>query len=126
MAAVLRLDVDAVMRDGDLLGRVLDTFVASQLRAELPIASKRPRLFHVRSQQGRNEIDLLAELAAGRVVGMEVKASASPTAKDARHLEWLKDQLGDRFIRGVVLHSGPRPFELADSITAVPICALWG
>ena len=126
VAAVLRLDVDAVMRDGDLLGRILDTFVASQVRAELPVSIKRPRLFHVRSQQGRNEIDLLAELAAGRVVGIEVKASASPTAKDARHLIWLREELGDRFIRGVVLHTGPRSFELAESIIAVPISALWG
>lgn len=123
---ILQLDVDAVMRDGDLLGRIIDTFVASQLRAELPVASRRPRLFHARSHQGRNEIDLLAELAADRVVGIEVKASASPSAKDARHLSWLREQIGDRFIRGIVMHTGPRTYELADDITAVPICALWG
>jgi hypothetical protein len=125
VAATLRLDVNAVMRDGDLLGRILDTFVASQLRAETPVTARRPRLFHVRSQQGRQEIDLLAEFAAGRVIGIEVKASAAPVAKDARHLAWLKDELGDRFIRGVVLHTGPRAYQLADSITAVPICTLW-
>jgi hypothetical protein len=126
VAAVLRLDADVVMRDGDLLGRILDTFVASQLRAELPVSAKRPRLFHVRSQEGRSEVDLLAELAAGRVVAIEVKASASPTAKDARHLSRLQELLGDLFIRGVVLHTGPRAYELADTITAVPICSLWG
>jgi hypothetical protein len=125
VAATLRLDVNAVMRDGDLLGRILDTFVASQLRAETPVTARRPRLFHVRSQQGRQEIDLLAEFAAGRVIGIEVKASAAPVAKDARHLAWLKDELGERFIRGVVLHTGPRAYQLADSITAVPICTLW-
>ena len=126
VAAALRLDVDATMRDGDLLGRVLDTFVACQIRAELPMSSKRPRLFHARAQQGRNEIDLLAELSAGRVVGVEVKASAAPTAKDARHLLWLQEQLGDRFIRGVVLHTGPRAYALCDDIVAAPICSLWG
>ena len=125
MAAALRLDVDGVMRDGDILGRVLDTFVASQIRAEVPVSASRPRIFHARSQQGRNEIDLLAELAAGRVVGIEVKATASPSVKDARHLSWLKDQLGDRFIRGIVLHTGPRAYELTDSIGAAPICSLW-
>jgi hypothetical protein len=125
MAAALRLDVDGVMRDGDILGRVLDTFVASQIRAEVPASASRPRIFHARSQQGRNEIDLLAELAAGRVAGVEVKATASPSVKDARHLSWLKDQLGDRFIRGIVLHTGPRAYELTDSIVAAPICSLW-
>lgn len=125
MTATLRLDVDGVMRDGDILGRVLDTFVASQIRAEVPVSASRPRIFHARSQQGRNEIDLLAELAAGRVVGVEVKATASPSLKDARHLSWLRDQLGDRFIRGIVLHTGPRAYELTDSIVAAPICSLW-
>jgi hypothetical protein len=31
-----------------------------------------------------------------------------------------------RFVRGVVFHTGPMPFELDDRIWAVPVCALWG
>jgi hypothetical protein len=42
------------------------------------------------------------------------------------HLAWLRDELGDQFVAGVVFHTGPRAFELGDRITAVPICALWG
>jgi hypothetical protein len=42
---VLRLDVAAVMRDGDLLGRMLDTLVAAQLHPELALSRARPRLF---------------------------------------------------------------------------------
>lgn len=74
----LLLDADAVLRDGDLLGRVLDTLVASQLRAGLALAQSRPRLYHVRQEQGRHEVDLLGELAGRRVVGVEVKADAAP------------------------------------------------
>ncbi|MFA5786800.1 MAG: DUF4143 domain-containing protein, partial [Actinomycetota bacterium] len=44
LSGILRLDVNAVLRDGNLLGRLLDTFVASQLRAELTVAQSRPRL----------------------------------------------------------------------------------
>ena len=33
VGASLRVDVDGVMRDGDLLGRVLDSFVMAQIRA---------------------------------------------------------------------------------------------
>ena len=77
-AALLRVDGPGVLRDGDLLGRLLDTFVASQLRAELPVARSRPRLYHVREAHGRHEIDLLAELGGGNVVAREVKATASP------------------------------------------------
>jgi len=111
--------------DGDLLGRLLDTFVAAQLRAEVPVAASRPRLYHLRQQQGRHEVDLVAEQAAGQIVGIEVKASAAPTAGDARHLMWLSRQLGDRFAAGAILRTGPRLFRLGERILAVPICALW-
>jgi uncharacterized protein len=125
LAAILRLDVDALIRDGDLLGRLLDTFVASQVRAELAVAECRPRLYHLRQEQGRHEIDLLAEVAATRVVGIEVKASAAPQRDAASHLAWLRDQLGQRFVRGVVLHTGPRVYELEERILAAPIATLW-
>ena len=125
IGAVLQLDVDGVLRDGDVLGRLLDTFVAAQLRAEVAVAASRPRIYHLRQQQGRHEVDLLAEQAAGRIVGIEVKASAAPTPGDARHLMWLRDRLGDRFVAGVLLHTGPRVYRLGEQILAVPICALW-
>jgi len=125
MVGILRVDEDAVVRDGDLLGRVLDTFVAAQLRSELVVAAARPRLYHLRQQAQRREIDLLAELGAGRVVGIEVKAHAGPGRDAARHLVWLRDQLGDRFVAGVVLHTGSRAYELDERIVAAPICTLW-
>jgi len=125
IAAALRLDSAGVLRDGDVLGRLLDTFVAAQLRAELPVAASRPRLYHLRQQQGRHEVDLVAEHAAGRIVGIEVKASAAQVAGDARHLMWLRDRLGDRFAAGVLLHTGPRLYRLGERILAAPICALW-
>jgi predicted AAA+ superfamily ATPase len=125
LAGVLRLDVSTVMRDGDLLGRILDTFVAAQLRSELAIAESRPRLYHLRQEQGRHEVDLLVELGAGRVLAFEVKADAAPGPDAAKHLAWLRDELGDRFVAGVVLHTGPRAFALGERIIAAPICTLW-
>lgn len=125
VAAILRLDVDAIMRSGDLIGRLLDTFVVSQLRAELAITASRPRLYHVRQEEGRFEIDLLAELGGGTVVAIEVKASSAPTAADARHLSALRDRIGEPFLAGVVFHTGPRVYTLTERITAVPISALW-
>lgn len=126
IAAALRTDVAGAMRDGALLGRVLDSFVAAQLRPELAVSKSRPRLHHLRTAQGRHEIDLLAELAGGRLVGIEVKAGGAPGAGDARHLRWLREELGERFAGGVILHTGPRLYELHEGIVAAPICALWG
>ena len=122
---LLGVDLRAVMRDGDLLGRVLDSFVVAQLRADCVVSKLSPRLYHVRDANGRHEVDVLAELANGRVVGFEVKADAAPGPNAARHLRWLKDALGDRFAAGVVLHTGPRAFRLGEDILALPVCMLW-
>jgi hypothetical protein len=123
--AAIRVDTDGLMRDADLLGRMLDTFVVAQLRAELPRCESRPRLFHLRQEQGRREIDVMVEYAAGRILAMEIKATSAPSRNDARHLAWLHQQLGDRFVGGIVLHTGPRTFKLEDRIVAAPIRALW-
>ena len=126
VGAALRLDEAAVIRDGDLLGRLIETFVLAQVRPELEFLPGGARLYHLRDRDDRREVDLLVELAGGDIVAIEVKATAAPNSGDARHLIWLRDTLGDRFLGGAVLHTGPRPFVLADRISAVPICAFWG
>ena len=123
---LLGLDANAVIRDGDLLGRLLDTFVVAQLRAELTVSASRGRLHHLRLEQGRHEVDLLVEQAAGSIVGIEVKADAAPGRDAAKHLCWLRDRLGQRFTMGLVLHTGPRAYPLDERVFAVPIATLWG
>jgi predicted AAA+ superfamily ATPase len=125
IAAALRIDARSAMRDGNLLGRIIDTFVVAQLRPELGASSSRPRLHHLRAAQGRHEIDLVAELAGGGLIAIEVKAGAAPDRADGRHLAWLRDEIGDRFQAGVVLHTGPRAYRLDERIVAAPIAALW-
>jgi predicted AAA+ superfamily ATPase len=125
MAAILRVDVTAIMHDDKLLGRVIDTFVASQLRGEIEVCATRPRLYHLRDTDGRREIDIVAELGGERLLGFEIKASSTVTSADARHLAWMRDELGDRFVGGVVFHTGPHVFSLGDQITALPISTIW-
>ncbi|MGQ0715941.1 MAG: ATP-binding protein [Pseudonocardiales bacterium] len=125
VAGALQLTVDAVLRDGDLFGRLLDTFVFAQLRGELQLGFPQLRLYHLRDRNGDHEVDLIAELDAHRLVAIEVKATAAPRLDSARHLIWLRDQLGERFVVGVVLHTGPRVFPLDDRIIAAPVAALW-
>ena len=114
-----------VMADGNLIGRLLETFVVAQLRAELPLMPF-TRLHHLRTEGGRQEVDIVAEIGAERVVGIEVTATASPGRNDGKHLAWLRDQLHEKFSLGVVLHTGPQAYQLGERIIALPICALWG
>jgi predicted AAA+ superfamily ATPase len=123
--AALRIGVPGLMKDGNLLGRIVDTFVVAQLRAQLAGCETQPRLYHLRQEKGQHEIDIIVEYGGRRVFAFEIKAGSAPTRDDARHLAWLRTELGDRFIGGAVLHTGPRAFRLGDDIAAVPIAMLW-
>lgn len=126
LGPLLGVDVRRVLRDADLLGRVIDTFVAAQLRAELPVCETEPRMFHVRDAKGRHEVDLVLEASDGRVAAFEIKSGLRSPAHAARHLVWLRDHIGDQFAVGVVFHTGPLPRTIGDRIIALPICAIWG
>lgn len=123
-ASVVGADADDVLRDGDLLGRLLDTYVHAQLRAEAEVAARRPRLHHLRDQGGRHEIDLIADFGHAGIVAIEIKATATPKPAMARHLVWLRDRLGDRFLRGVLFHTGLAAVQLDDRVVALPISAI--
>lgn len=125
MAAILRLDSHGIIRDPALLGRMIDTFVAAQIIPELELAQGRPRFYHLRDQGGRHEIDVLIEYGGNQVAAIEIKSAARVDRSDARHLEWLRDKLGDRFVAGVVLHTGPLPHRLSERIIAAPVSTLW-
>jgi len=125
MASVLGLDAQAVIRDGNMLGRLIDTFVTAQLRPEAAVMDPKPGRYHLRTGQGRREVDQVFDLGAGRLIGIEVKAGTAPKADDAKHLAWLRDEIRDRFVAGVVFHTGPRAYELGEKIIAAPISTLW-
>ena len=124
LAAAWGSDREGVLRNGDLLGRMLETFVAQQIRGEAAATEGKPVLYHFRSGDGR-EADLVVEMDAGRIIALEIKAKTAPDGADARHLAWLRDRMGDEFIAGAVLHTGPGSYKIDDRIWAVPISAMW-
>jgi hypothetical protein len=47
-----------------LLGRIIDTLVATQLLAGCSVSELSPCMFHLRDGNGEHEVDILIELAA--------------------------------------------------------------
>ncbi len=125
VAPLLNVDARAVVRSADLVGRLLDSYVVAQLRSECGVAESAPTIHHLRQANGRHEVDVVLEGPSGRIVGIEIKAASSVDLADARHLVWLRDELGDQFASGVVFHAGRLSYRLADRIWALPIGALW-
>lgn len=125
VSPLLGANAAGAIRDGTLLGRLIETFAIAQLRPETSIAANTVQLHHLRLDNGKREVDLIAEYRDGTVAAIEVKASAAPTASDAAHIEWLAAQLGDKFLIGVVFHTGPRAFRLSPNAVAIPLSGIW-
>jgi hypothetical protein len=124
-AAALRVtSAQVLMRDPRLLGRLVDTFVMAQVRGEIAADEQPPQVYHLRDREGR-EIDILLDYGIEGVVAIEVKAGSAPRPQDAAHLTWLRESLGDRFVAGLVVHTGSRVHRFAPDIAAVPIASLW-
>jgi predicted AAA+ superfamily ATPase len=122
--ALLGLDAAGLMQDRATLGQLLETFVFQELRRQATFHEEEIRFHHYRDKDGA-EVDIVLEHGAGRVTGVEVKASATVTPADFRGLRKLKDAAGTRFAAGVVLHDGEMSAGFGDRMYAIPIRALW-
>ncbi len=124
-AHLLQASPDDLMEVGHpALGGLVETFVFTELIKLRALTARGFRLHHYRDRDGR-EIDFVCEGPGRRVVAIEVKASQSPSRSDTRHLAWLRDKLGDRFVAGIVLYLGTNSLSLGDRLTLLPMSALW-
>lgn len=107
-----------------LAGPLLETFVVNELAKQLSWSQTRATLHHWRDRSGP-EVDIVIETPDSRVVAVEVKAAASVGDDDLRWLTRLRDDLGSRFVQGVVLACTDRVVALGDRLTLAPVSTLW-
>ena len=108
----------------DVAGGLLESFVTSEIRRQLTWSEETAWLGHFRDQHA-GEVDLVLETPDGRLAGIEVKSTATPSARDAKGLAYLRDKLGRRFVAGLVLHTGTTAAPFGDRIAAVPMDIIW-
>ena len=124
LAAFLGASFERVQKDRSIFGPLLETFVFSELLRQSAWLTEPCNLFHFRDKD-QYEVDVVVEDLSGRVVGVEVKASATVKGEDFRGLRKLADATGDDFQLGVVLYDGRHVFSFGDRFLAAPISALW-
>jgi uncharacterized protein len=124
LAHLLRADRARLLEDDALLGTVAECFVGMELAKQLSAAPMRASLHHLRTARGV-EVDFLLEGPGGRLAGIEVKTSATVRGDDFKHLTTLRDRLGDRFVRGVVLYPGGERLPFGERLEAWPLATLW-
>lgn len=111
-----------VARDGPLLGALLESLVALNLRVYAQAVEAEVR--HLRTHRGDHEVDFIVVGRDGGVVAIEVKLSAAVSDGDLTHLRWLASTSGDDLRDSVVLTTGKHAYRRPDGIAVVPVAML--
>ncbi len=117
------LDEEGLRRGGEIAGRVFENFVVLELFKHASWSDDPVGLYHFRSQAGQ-EVDVVIEGSGGRVVGVEIKLSASPSPRDFAGLKVLREHLGEKFVRGVLIYTGKEIVPFGEDLHAVPVSVL--
>lgn len=125
LATLLDLTAEETQKDKTRFGHVLETFVYSELLKHASTAEGDYQLLYYRDAD-QVEVDVVIENAAGQVVGVEVKSSATVKESDLRGLRKLARVAGADFKMGVLLYDGDETLPLGDNIWAAPLSTLWG
>ncbi|GAB4392232.1 MAG: ATP-binding protein [Gammaproteobacteria bacterium] len=125
MSALLKWQLDNIKLNGELNGKLLETFVFNQLAAILEAQPTEHRLYHYRDREQR-EVDFIIENAEGDLIGVEVKAGSAINQNSFKHLHWFKNNIikHQNFI-GIVLYTGQYVVRFGENMWALPIQTLW-
>ena len=124
LATLRGITPDRLRRDRTPLGPLLETFVLGELLKLAGWADDRYSFSHFRDKE-RNEVDIVIEDGMGRIVGVEVKASATVTSGDFSGLRRLAGAVKERFVLGLVLYDSERPVQFGERMAAMPVSTLW-
>lgn len=125
LAALVDLSSSEITHNRTRFGNLLESFVYAELLKHSSTADGDYRLLYYRDAD-KFEVDVVIENAAGHILGIEVKASASVNAADLRGLRKLASMAGKQFKLGVLLYDGTETLPLGGGIWAAPLATLWG
>jgi predicted AAA+ superfamily ATPase len=123
IAQLLDVDEARLLKDTQLAGHFLETFVYSELNKQKSWSSIQCDLFHFRD--GDYKVDLVLEKPDGTIVGIEVTMSRTLATDDLKGLRHLQKTSNNNFKRGIILHPGSQIEYLDDNLWSVPIQCLW-
>lgn len=122
---ILGLQLEGLrQRRPELLGHIVENFVATELLKNLSIGKINAQLYHFRTQDGK-EVDFVLEKQDGSVFGIEVKTSESVNIHDFKGLQMLQAIMQKDFLGGIVLYAGKDVVPFGPDLWAVPLHFLW-
>jgi len=121
---LLKRDIkDIFEQDKTLMGHIFENFVATEIMkglCDLPDIS----VSHFRTSDNK-EVDFVLENGNGDTIGIEVKLSGTITQQDFNGLSLLREAVGEKFKKGILLYCGEDCVPFGNN-WAVPVGALFG
>lgn len=115
---------EKVLSDALSWGRMLENFVLMELLKQSSWSKFNLSLYHYRSASGQ-EVDFIIERSDGKLVAVEVKATAKIAASDFIHIKSFAEETGMKFLRGIVFYTGREAIPFAKNMYALPVETLW-
>lgn len=126
MASILRWRIDDIRLDSDRVGKLIETHVGNELQKHIDSTENQCILYHYRDREKR-EVDFIIEGYRGDLLGIEVKASTTPSLNDFKSLKLVKEKIkpSDKNFIGLVLYTGNHIVSFGSDMFAVPISCLY-
>lgn len=118
-------DTDPSLRtlhDGPLFGALFESLVTQSARVYAQASEA--EVSHLRTHNGQHEIDLILHRTDGTAIALEVKLAAEVSDRDVRHLNWLKEQMGERLVQRAVITTGSGAYRRDDGVAIIPLALL--
>ncbi|WP_257160715.1 ATP-binding protein [Corynebacterium cystitidis] len=106
----------------ELFGQLFESLATLTVRAAGQV--EEANTYHLRTQAGRQEVDLILERYDGKIIAIEVKLKPTPNDRDVRHLHWLHEQIGERLVDKLVVTTGLNAYRRHDGVAVVPLALL--
>ena len=120
MASMLNWHFEDVRLDGEQNGKLLETFVFTQLAAIIDANDNNYQLYHYRDRDKR-EVDFIIEDSKSNIIAIEVKAGSAVTKSSFKHIEWFRNNMAKGKSIGIVLYTGEHLLSFGDGLLAVPM-----
>jgi hypothetical protein len=124
------IDVDAhtlITKEREMLGNLIENFIYAEFLKHSTYTKKSTKIYHYRD--GNYEVDLVLEQKNNKIVGIEVKSSATIKIEYTRGLIKLAKNAKDNFLEGYIFYGGSEILPLSkDGYTfwCIPFGVLFG
>ena len=108
--------------EGPMGGAIMETAVLTEIVKTYMSRGISPQIYFWRTRAG-TEVDIVVE-TEGKLVPIEVKLSATPRSAMASGIRTFQADMGDKALKGYVVHPGNVTLPLGSEVSALPFADL--